>query len=296
VTELIPFARRPVPRWCRPAITPDITNMKTTRAGRIRLAIATFWRLNMARSKPIVNPPASSDNGDAGALDFNFGANVPERNDKEPVNAEAVPEPPDPFNPAALRLPQNPTEALDPFDPRTYRMKSPLVAAAGVKKHITELQVCKPNKAWWVRIHPDPEYQLATWVVELKDEGESYLVLPHLWSSLFGEATFQYLVLHLAINRQNKIFIWPVRRPADESEQPNRWMRTPLEASAKARKQWTRIAWNMETRQHEVFTSEMVEEPDWPDLPFRDLIEIAFKDHVIDSLDHPVLRRLRGET
>ena len=31
------------------------------------------------------------------------------------------------------------------------------------------------------------------------------------------------------------------------------------------------------------------------DTPFRDLLAVAFKGRLVDTLDHPVLRRLRGE-
>jgi hypothetical protein len=36
-------------------------------------------------------------------------------------------------------------------------------------------------------------------------------------------------------------------------------------------------------------------EPQWPAVPFKELLRVAFKGRFIDSLDHPVLRRLRGE-
>jgi hypothetical protein len=36
-------------------------------------------------------------------------------------------------------------------------------------------------------------------------------------------------------------------------------------------------------------------EPDWPDMELRDWLELAFKGYTIDSLDHPVLKRLRME-
>jgi hypothetical protein len=36
-------------------------------------------------------------------------------------------------------------------------------------------------------------------------------------------------------------------------------------------------------------------EPEWPGLPFRELLRVAFRDRFIQSEDHPVLRRLRGE-
>ena len=35
-------------------------------------------------------------------------------------------------------------------------------------------------------------------------------------------------------------------------------------------------------------------EPEWPEKDFQSLIEIAFKDHFVRSLDHPVIRRLTG--
>jgi hypothetical protein len=38
-----------------------------------------------------------------------------------------------------------------------------------------------------------------------------------------------------------------------------------------------------------------LEDPEWPELSFQELVNLAFKDKVVDRLDHPVLRRLRGE-
>ena len=36
-------------------------------------------------------------------------------------------------------------------------------------------------------------------------------------------------------------------------------------------------------------------EPQWPDKSFRDLIELAFRSHLIDRPDHEVVRELAGE-
>ena len=36
-------------------------------------------------------------------------------------------------------------------------------------------------------------------------------------------------------------------------------------------------------------------EPEWPAESFEDLLKIAFRDRFIQSLDHEVLRKLRGE-
>ena len=69
----------------------------------------------------------------------------------------------------------------------------------------------------------------------------------------------------------------------------------PLEAVRLAKDKWTRISWNESTRQHDVATCDSTAEPEWPDLPFRELLKLAFKNFVIDNLDHPVLKRLRGD-
>jgi len=36
-------------------------------------------------------------------------------------------------------------------------------------------------------------------------------------------------------------------------------------------------------------------DPRWPTISFREIIRIAFRDRMIESLDHPVIRELRGD-
>jgi hypothetical protein len=36
-------------------------------------------------------------------------------------------------------------------------------------------------------------------------------------------------------------------------------------------------------------------DPEWPQLGFWELIKIAFRDHLVDRIDHPVIKRLRGQ-
>jgi hypothetical protein len=175
-------------------------------------------------------------------------------------------------------------------------MNQNLSAAAGVTQVLTDLPVTPPNKAWWVRRRPDDGYSMKACFIELKEERETFLVLPHLYPSLVGEATFKPKALYLAVTMQGKPFFWPVRIPADETKEPDRWMRTPLEAVRLAAKQWVRLTWNEMTKQHDLATCMADVEPKWPDLPMRQLVELASKDDVIKRLDHPVLKRLRGET
>jgi hypothetical protein len=74
------------------------------------------------------------------------------------------------------------------------------------------------------------------------------------------------------------------------------WNRSALEAAAMAETQWVRVASNMALGAYEVFTASAEwHEPEWPDTPLKEILRVAFKGRVIESLDHPVLRQLRGE-
>ena len=61
-------------------------------------------------------------------------------------------------------------------------------------------------------------------------------------------------------------------------------------------KSWTRVRANMSLGAYEVIGGHWRQYPraEWPELPFKDIYRIAFKDKIIRSLDHPVVKRLRG--
>ena len=96
------------------------------------------------------------------------------------------------------------------------------------------------------------------------------------------------------MNRQGVPFLWPVRLPGPDGRR-DEWSRTALEAADLARRGWVRIAANMSLGAYDVFQATgTLPDPDWPALPFRELLRVAFRDRFIDSLAHPILRRLRG--
>jgi hypothetical protein len=188
-----------------------------------------------------------------------------------------------------------PLSAPDPFDPQALRLTQDFGAAIGVKKALVAVPVRKPANSWWVRVHPGEGYRDSIGVVELKEDRETYLVAQALHPHLDGEATFSGRALFTAINRQGVLFLWPIRLPRSDGRS-DEWSRTALDAAHKAMKGWVRVAANMALGAYDVFEATApVAEPSWPDYPFRDLLRVAFKDRLIDSWEHPVLRRLRGE-
>lgn len=196
---------------------------------------------------------------------------------------------------AETEAPTDRGAVIDPYSPETYKLAPTLTAAAGVVKVLTDLYVGPPLKQWFVRRHPDAAYSLSTYVIELRDEREEYLVLPHLWPDLMGEACFKPKRYTLAITLQGKLFLWAARLPLDDTKPLARWMVAPLEALRLAQDKWVRLTWNEGTSQHDVAVSKVTKEPEWPTTPFRDLLKLGFGDRVMGSLEHPALKRLRGE-
>jgi hypothetical protein len=228
---------------------------------------------------------------------------VPEDNilDNGQVTAGDAHEPENPtdtsFDPPELERSPAPSASAgpDPFDPASLRLSQGFAASIGVKKALLAVPVRKPDKSWFVRVHPDETYRLQTAVIELKEDRETYLVDRSLWPELAAEATFAPRALFTAVNRQGVLFLWPIRLPGPDGK-IDEWSRTALEAADMAAKGWVRVAANMSLGAYDVSqASGQLTEPEWPQLPFRDLLRIAFKDRIIRDLSHPVLRRLRGE-
>ncbi|MEX1230834.1 MAG: hypothetical protein WEB58_11385 [Planctomycetaceae bacterium] len=191
--------------------------------------------------------------------------------------------------------PQKKNEAPDPFDPEQLRLSQDFASNFGVKKSLLTVPVRKPPKETYVRIHPDPLYRLETAVLELKEDREIYLVAPSLRDDLATESTFGVRAFFTAMTRQNVLFLWPCRLPGPDGK-IDEWSRSSLEAATIAAEKWVRVQSNMALGAYEVWEAMGdIPEPTWPDTSFRDILAIAFKDRRIDSLDHPVLKRLRGE-
>jgi hypothetical protein len=65
-----------------------------------------------------------------------------------------------------------------------------------------------------------------------------------------------------------------------------------------AKNKWVKIQTNRALGAYEIIEAVgQLPEPVWPKKPasMLEIIEIAFKNKVIDSYDHPVLKKLRGE-
>ena len=161
----------------------------------------------------------------------------------------------------------------------------------GTRKLITTIPIRKPRRTEWIRTHSDSAWRIPVWV--LMEEQELFVVASDIADSIPGEVAAMELVP--TINRQGVLFLWPLRLPSPDGR-VNDWNESAREAAERAIPTWVRVASNMALKAYEIYeVLADIPEPPWPDLSFDAMVKIAVRGRVIDSLEHPIVRKLRGE-
>jgi len=172
------------------------------------------------------------------------------------------------------------------------RLAQDFHAQIGVQKALVRVPVRKPHKQEFVRVRPEPEYRLETGLLELKEDREFYLLAPDIRAQLPGDWTPARILT--CVNRQGVVFLWPLKLPAPNGR-TNSWAETAIAAADLATKQWVKLVADMALGGYQSYlaTGELPQ-PQWPEHTFERLLAVAFRDHLIRDMDHPVIGRLLG--
>jgi hypothetical protein len=104
----------------------------------------------------------------------------------------------------------------------------------------------------------------------------------------------KFVRLYTWISRSNNVFMWHVPLPGLDRRH-SIWHDSAHDAFREAMGSWVKMKANMQAGMYETHIAEAeFPAPEWPPLPFRDLLELAFKHQRIDSIDHLVIQKLRG--
>lgn len=180
------------------------------------------------------------------------------------------------FDLDALRLPQNFGESL------------------GVKRLITRVPVRKPLKTEFFRVRSGEPWRFQTMILELKEEGETFLLAPAVWDAV--PELLRPAMLHTAIDRRNNVFLIPVPLPGPDGRR-NPWHQSLAEVVAMAETKWVRSVANKAVGGYDMLVADAnLAEPEWPDTSFQELVQIAFRERLIQSPDHPVVTQLLGRS
>jgi hypothetical protein len=176
---------------------------------------------------------------------------------------------------AAMRLDQSFTEGSP-----TRRLQAGLV------------QVQKPNRHDFVRIHPGEDYRLAP-VALVEVEKEWHIVMPNMVDGFPTKPTDG--AIYTGITRQGTVFLWPIRSAYDASGKINTWNESSATAARAAMDRWVRVESNLQQKVYEIHEAlGNIPDPAWPETPFSELLGQGFQGRVIETPDHPLVARLKG--
>jgi hypothetical protein len=124
---------------------------------------------------------------------------------------------------------------------------------------------------------------------------ETYFIAPELTDSLPPEIqnVVKWSRLYVTMSRRGRITaIWRIKIYDDGPGLLS--TRTALECAEQAKRLWVRIGWQNRIGYVPFVAQDDFGEPEWTPHSFTELLDIAFKDKYIDTLEHPVIRDLMG--
>lgn len=168
------------------------------------------------------------------------------------------------------------------------------------KKIVTTVPIRKPKKMEFFRVREGEAWTFDTHIVAPDDSGddEKYLVAPEFWEefrqyNLLKPVRFFALVAH-----NTRVFYLSEVALPDSEGKWNTYNRSRMEHYERAKTEWVNITADRALGAYALrLPIAVLPDPEWPEKPANifEALELAFKDKVIDSEDHPVLNRLRGK-
>jgi len=174
-----------------------------------------------------------------------------------------------------------------------YRLSQDFEVMAGVKKEILVVPVRKPDRQTWFWINPDPNWRMPVALIEVKEDRENYLVSPKVYPDLAGECLPKFLIT--CQTKAATPFMWPIRMPGADGRL-DQWNQSALRIVNEYAGRWIRVAANMGLGAYEVYIAEAeFPPPVFPSEGFHSLLKKAFAGKIIETLDHSVVKMLRGQ-
>jgi hypothetical protein len=190
---------------------------------------------------------------------------------------------------------ENDSEVLDPFDPKNHKKPQDPRLNPGADPAVCALpntiEARKPKKSWFIRIHPDPSYRTVLPLFTDDDakrrDSNTYLFAPGLEIPPDLEGLVRDTFVAAATTSSGIFFLYVL--PVSDST----WYESGLTVIQRAIEAWVRVqpAEGAYVIQAPIA---MLEEPRFPEMPFRDWLERAFSKRLIKSLDDPLVKKLRG--
>ena len=186
---------------------------------------------------------------------------------------------------------ESPQQPAEDIDLANYRAGQSLDLTKIVALPANQrIEVRRPKPKEWFRAYSGETLE-RLWVHEGDGINDFHLVRNDIAANMPDE--FVEVYLGLCINSSGKMFLWPIKCGGQSGQE---FTESALQHLSQARTTWLRRKWvpRIKAHQSDVNSLDGIE-PEWPaDLSVRKIISRAFSGRVIESMDHPRLKFVRG--
>ncbi len=197
-------------------------------------------------------------------------------------------------NPNRESAPSPKPASVDPFDPMLLGIATDYAAAINAKASTKPFELRAPNEQEFFRTSPQENQHLVVGsITDKQDMGKVYIVSGALLEEVKLKFPKVVRAVDLVLTQilAGASLVWPVPLAEDRG---GKWHSTQRAACAQGRTRWTNKTAGR--GEYDIVTVDNAREVDWdPFPPFRDILRQAASERLIDSLDHPLLKKLRGE-
>ena len=176
------------------------------------------------------------------------------------------------------------------------KAKASQQSVIGVTTEYTVIPIRNPKPDEFFRVMPGEEYTSDVNILQMKTDNEWYLVDEDILPQIQLESQLKVMQLYVCVSQNSTPFLCLIPLP-DSDGKLNSWHESGHKSMEEAKNFWVRRQADHSNQSYLVTKAinGQLPDPRWPTEPLDDLIEKAFDHLYIDRIDHPVLRRLRGE-
>ena len=198
----------------------------------------------------------------------------------------------------AMSAPQpEPTAPTAPLsgelDLNLYRVPQNFSATGAVKQTLNNVPVRKPGKQSFIYLPPGEQWTTTVSALVTEEDRAYYLLTPEVAANEDPEL-IKIVRLGTYIERSGVVALWPVNLSREGRSNP--WIDSVLDIVTNMTGRWLNVRASQAHGAYLVCEPAMVfPEPPMPAYNLARLVTVAFKGKIIDSNNHIILKRLRGE-
>jgi hypothetical protein len=157
------------------------------------------------------------------------------------------------------------------------------------------VKVQRPPNNVYFRCHSDPAMSLdASMIIGDGGSDDFYFVTPFMLNHHTMLPRLRKVTIATVCSWPGgAISLWPV--PIIGETRITCW-KSARAAYDLSKERWVQLCWNSDLWDYDVIVTDGIKmEPNWPtDRTFADLLKLGFADKIIDTSEHPYVKRLRG--